>query len=626
MSDIPAPVHLADGAETSVLPVAETSALPVTPGNPPARLGPLVLLAAVGVATVCGAFALARIHNPAAEFLFWSGQVVMLVAIAVPLLNGSASVRVCTVLPLLYAFGQDIVRWSFSPGSFRFSDELQHMRGALDVIRTGHLFQFNLSLPVSTYYPGLEAVATELTRLFGLSVVGAGVLLATVSHVLLTGCLMLLFREVTGSPRIAALAALLYLLNPNARFFDTSFVYETMALPFVILLLVLAIRIARHRRHRVRSVFGWLACTLVLTVTHHLSTVAAAGLMMVLGVLCLIWPDVRRVGYTLIGGGVVAIGVLVAWVLVAAPMTLDYANGYVGQILGGVDSLFGGKQGTAKALLSFAPLSDRALTGLGILLTVGLLIFSAWRTLRSTNHLLRAFVILALAYGGILMLRVAISEGAELSARILTFISIATAVSMAVAITDLIELRGRWLPPQPWRTPAATVALLILLASQIATGVPSYWERLPGTFHVAGGPGSGIDQPNLEAAEWAARNLPPRSRFFGNITAITVYSTYANLDPLRDPKNIFYSTGFDKADADLVKASNADYLIVDLKMSRDTPITGRYFTQDILVNQHDQPIPLGALTKFDAIPGIAKVYDSGDVKIYDLRKSAYYAP
>ena len=36
------------------------------------------------------------------------------------------------------------------------------------------------------------------------------------------------------------------------------------------------------------------------------------------------------------------------------------------------------------------------------------------------------------------------------------------------------------------------------------------------------------------------------------------------------------------------------------------------------------PLPLAGLTKFNHVPGVARVYDSGNIVIYDLKSSAYY--
>jgi len=31
------------------------------------------------------------------------------------------------------------------------------------------------------------------------------------------------------------------------------------------------------------------------------------------------------------------------------------------------------------------------------------------------------------------------------------------------------------------------------------------------------------------------------------------------------------------------------------------------------------PLPRAGLTKFDGVPGVSRVYDSGDIEIYDMR-------
>jgi hypothetical protein len=50
----------------------------------------------------------------------------------------------------------------------------------------------------------------------------------------------------------------------------------------------------------------------------------------------------------------------------------------------------------------------------------------------------------------------------------------------------------------------------------------------------------------------------------------------------------------------------------------------RYFPVDPNVGNYTRPLPLADLTKFNQVPGVARIYDSGNIVIYDLKSSAYY--
>ncbi len=54
------------------------------------------------------------------------------------------------------------------------------------------------------------------------------------------------------------------------------------------------------------------------------------------------------------------------------------------------------------------------------------------------------------------------------------------------------------------------------------------------------------------------------------------------------------------------------------------PASGQYFPVDPNVGKYTRPLPLAGLTKFNQVPGVARIYDSGNIVIYDLKSSAYY--
>jgi hypothetical protein len=54
-------------------------------------------------------------------------------------------------------------------------------------------------------------------------------------------------------------------------------------------------------------------------------------------------------------------------------------------------------------------------------------------------------------------------------------------------------------------------------------------------------------------------------------------------------------------------------------MSRYAPINGKFFPQDVMSAKSRSPIPIDNLTKFDGVKGLSRIYDSGEVRTYDLR-------
>ena len=63
--------------------------------------------------------------------------------------------------------------------------------------------------------------------------------------------------------------------------------------------------------------------------------------------------------------------------------------------------------------------------------------------------------------------------------------------------------------------------------------------------------------------------------------------------------------------------SDVDFLLVDMRLSMAPPVLGFYFDPWEL-NRGERLSPT-ALLKFDHVDGIARVYDNGWIKIYDVR-------
>ena len=69
----------------------------------------------------------------------------------------------------------------------------------------------------------------------------------------LSGLLYVLFREFSGSYRVAGVAVLCYASNVHFASFDSMFIYQTLALPFLGLTLLAAWRLVRAKIVRAES-------------------------------------------------------------------------------------------------------------------------------------------------------------------------------------------------------------------------------------------------------------------------------------------------------------------------------------------------------------------------------------
>jgi hypothetical protein len=609
---LPPPRYLDEPQEVRLSPPRRRNARSCIPGA--------VWVIAAGVFLVACAYMLSRAGSGIAPVLFWTGQVAIFAVVAYRVLNSSTTSRDRICLVLLFAGAQAVIRWAYSPHMFTYADELQHYRSLLNVLSSHHLFETNYSLPVSPTYPGMENVTAELAQISGVTPFIAGVIVAGASHVLLAACLLLLFREVSHSSRAACIGVLVYLLNPNAHYFDTSFHYEAVALPFLALTIFIAVRFATRQDGYYRNLAALLACDVIVVLTHHLAALVTSGLLVCIALSAAVFRGSRHLVVPFAIGGALTAMVAGYWMFFFAPSTGDYLDGSGQQILNGLLTL-GGVDGKVGLPAPPTPMFDRLLSPAGVVLTLGLLVASIWFT-RSNPALQRVFVWLAPAsYVSVIAIRVFVANGAELSSRAMTYTSIFSALAIGLAldrVTSPSLRRHRRSTRRPFNLGGAFVMTTVLFLSGIATGIPEWWERLPGSFHVDGF-ASGVDEIGVSRAEWANSVLEPGSRFFGDVTSTTLLATLAQLDPVRAPESLYYTDHLTQANVDLIDAQSARYLDVDLRMTQQMPVTGNYFPVDIRANEHKAPIDPSALIKFDNVPGISRIYDSGVDRFYDLR-------
>ena len=212
----------------------------------------LALVAAVGLLLVALGFDGARAGRLGAETLFWLGLLLVVAPAGARLAGIEASRQEQIGLVALVGVALYLAKVWHSPAYFTFYDELQHWRTTDDVLRSGRLFTENPVLPVSPSFPGLENATSALASLSGVSIFGAGIIVVGVARLVLALALFALYETVGGSSRLAGVAALLYMANPNFLFFDAQFAYESLALPFAVLTLY-----ARRGGPRLRPDSGW---------------------------------------------------------------------------------------------------------------------------------------------------------------------------------------------------------------------------------------------------------------------------------------------------------------------------------------------------------------------------------
>lgn len=600
-----------------------------------ARVGFTGLSVIVGMSLVLVADSSAHFGQPTAEWFFWAGLLLIFVPIAARLISKDASDNERILTVGILALGLYLVKVIHSPSSFTFHDEFIHLRSAQDLAATGHLFHINPLLPVSPLYPGLEIVTVAVADLSGLSIFAAGIVVIGVSLLVLVLSLYLAYTVVSGSSRLAGIAALIYTANPNFLFFDGQFSYESMALAFVALALYALVRHTTtmtgwhgpvgYRRHHVAGMAPMVVLAILAVVpTHHLSSYALILLLATMAVVGWLRRNEREYDSLPLRAAALLIVVAAAWLIFVASRTIGYLSphlvGAVREVLQYVAGQATGRELFRTTTGSVAPLWERVVA-IGsvalILITMPFGLRHLWRRY-STNVPALTLGLAALSYPFSLPFRLT-QSGAEASNRASEFVFIPLAFVLAAAAAR-VEFR----PLPTWtRTALVSSWAAFIFAGGIVIGFAP-WSRLPGPYQVAADTRS-IEPEGVSAAVWLRQNLGPDNRIITDRTNALLMGSYGDQHPVTgfadrvQTSYVVLSLRYGKREQRILRASGARYLVLDSRLTSGLPLVGDYF-------EGSEPRPLGRLAplapqmlaKFDQLQGVSRLFDAGDIAIYDV--------
>jgi len=322
--------------------------------------------------------------------LFWVALCLMFVTAAWRLLSAQASRQERIGIVILVGLTCYSVKILSSPSHFSYFDEFLHWQTTNDILTTGHLFTTNTLLPVSPLYPGLELITSAMVRFTGLGVSEAGIILIGVARVILMISLYLLFEEISASPRIAGLAALLYTCHTNYLFFSSEFSYESLALPLTTFALFAIARRVHRRDFRIDRLLVLIVLVIAsVAITHHITGYALAAVV-------LLWTGITFIRFRgrrgWLGLALIAACALLltgGWTAYVGNATVDY----LGPVIhGGMSELMAFITGEATGRQLFhtssgiaSPMWERitAIMGVGfIMLMLPIGLFYLWRRYR----------------------------------------------------------------------------------------------------------------------------------------------------------------------------------------------------------------------------------------------------
>jgi hypothetical protein len=584
----------------------------------------LSLVSALGLLVMAMTFRASRLEAVWAEALFWTSLIVIVAPIAYRLASADAERSERIGLVVLLGLALYLVKILHSPFTFTFSDEPVHLHNLQEILRTRMLFRENPILQVTPFYPGLPTATAALAAISGLSPFVSGVLLVGVARLVLALALFLFHEQVSGSARVAGIAALIYTGHSNYLFWSAQYAYESLSLPLTVLLLFL---VARNEgvMQRVDQI-GWKAALMILVlaivITHHLTSYGVILFLIVISTLytltALIYGK-RGPGYWVLAA--FAIVATLAWLIYTANQTFNYLIPVFGST---VRSVFAvtvtgepGRDLFRSTAGQVAPLWEQVV---GITYVIFLLVampFGLLRIIRNNGDNVLAITLAgaALLYFPLLGLRFT-PAGWEPSNRSSAYLFVGISFVMALGIEHY------WLSRRPgWLRKAlfAGFVSVIFMGGVIAGWVPRL--RLSHPYLLVAG-NHVIEPQGAYAARWASNYLGAGNRIAADESNARQMLVLGNQYPLTGRaggiRDLIFSDVLNQGEIYTIDVMDIEYVVFDRRFNSwdnmlgiyMNPIEGRYEASWLIPDAH---------LKFDNGPGVDRLFDSGNIFIYDVK-------
>ena len=435
--------------------------------------------------------------------------------------------------------------------------------------------------------------------------------------------LFLLFEDVSRSARIAGLATLFYMAHPNFIFFTGQFAYESLAFPIAIIAVAATNRWMHLQDPQARR--GWAVAAIVATsavvMTHHMTTYALVGFLFLASVVHALIRE-RTSARNPWPLAVFALLAAVVWLTFVASETAGYLTTIFGQAVrdtvrtiafeAAPRKLFNAETGGG------SPWGERVVGLASIALIAGIMpvaLLEAWRRYR--HHTVG--VVLALAgagYVGVVFLRL-VPKAWEIGNRASEFLFIGVGFMFALASVWAVARL-----PRPFGRASVVGAAVLVLAGGIIAGWPSDLRlSLPYRVKVA----DRILYPEgTTAADWTRANLGTERHFLADQSNARLQLSEGQVafaggspdldDILREPMLAPWMV-------DVMRERGINFLIMDRREISQNQSFGNYFFSARAARLG--LFPESITTKFDRQPGISKIYDSGNLSIYNLDQLRY---
>ena len=609
----------------------------------------IALCSALGLALIAYGFILSHDGGPDIQTSLYPGLLLIFTPIVLRLTSPMTARTERVWLLCIAGISCYFIKAISNPLHFSFPyDEFLHWRTAEDILRSQHLFTPNSLLPVSPYYPGLEIVTNAISTISGLDTFHSGLIVIGVARLLMILALFALNEHILQSARAASIATIIYIANPHFLLFDSQFAYESLALPLAIFVMfVLAphqpvstrliqlepltpfVAFSKLGRKILTTRLRWVTLTtwialLTLVVTHHVTSFFLIGLLVVWTLVYGFLRFVPLFRSTLAWTTIVGVFFALGWIALSRNPVVGYISSFIANAIGELSGILLGSGSSRPLFVSYngqsTSLVERGIILLSVLLILSGLPFgliSIWQRYR-TNALVVTLGIVSLFYPVSQVFRFSTS-GAQLTDRSAAFLFIGISTVLAIFIVQFWPLHSF----TQKKSVLLTGAISILFLGGIILGIGPGLSSLPGPYAV-GADSRSVGLEGIEGASWTANYLGSNNRVGTDRTDQTLMGTYGDQHAVTtiadniDVSPVFFSQQFGVNERAILKKGQVHYLVVDLRLSQGLPLIGVYFVEgEPDAYHHTTPIAIKSLTKFNTLPQINKVFDSGNIIIYD---------
>jgi hypothetical protein len=559
--------------------------------------------------------------------LFWVGLVLIVFLAAARFMSIDLSRTEAVGIIIVLGVGSFLVYYMRSPTIFKSFDEFLHWRTAYDILKNNHLFTPNALLPVSPLFPGLENVTAALVSLTGLSIIDAGAVVLLVSRVIMMLALFLFYEHIFRSFRAAGIAVLVYMGSSTFLYFDTPFAYESVALPLAIMCMwMLLYRGDEDRLGRLKWSLLIGLVSIAIVITHHV-TAYMFTFLYIIWTCAYIYDRIVGNGKTtlVLDAAIWNFVLSIGWVILAAGETVPYLSDILNGSLNSIYELLIGNSRPRLLFVNSAgetAIIHERIFAFGSVLILGLgLMFGLWMWWLKfrKSGLETALMLIGIVYPALPLMR--LSNGSwEMSNRLSGFVFFGLAWVVALAFVYFpVPLKVFKL--KQW---VAIIGLTIIFLGGVVAGSAPL-QRLPQPYRPAAQELS-IDNESVMAADWSRSRLGENNRMAADRTLTTLFGSYGiqrmvnNLSDQVSISGIFLNVNVGSDAIDLIKTTRLQYIVVDKRITQVLPTLGFYFESwEQLEVLFAQPVNITVLEKFDFDPSIGRIYDSGDIIIYDLK-------